>query len=710
MSDKMRTSIRNKLLFMSVTIALMAVALLGFVSWQGFSDMKSSSDAISHQLVEVSAEINQRIISDQTTQQLSILAEATASTVDARVQNIMHQVEILANTIEELYKQPENFGRIPVLPPDASDVGEFVCQLVLSEHINMEDIADEVGLLGNMGAMMNQVTTSLTGASATYIGTASGFSIMSDDRPDLKEEMAYLDATTRTWYISAVETGDTIWTEVFDDAYGRGLAVTCAHPIYGPDGQVRGVVAIGCQLSNISSAVDNVDLAETGNVIVVDHNGDVVMGASMTKAKDGIVTQNSNLLHFNDPELSAMAQRIVDGETGIATVDIDGIPNFVAYIPMDSIPWTVLTMVSVEEVLAPVELGKAYTEELVVSAQVEADNIASATLIAMIAGMLASAVLALMVGLLYSNRIAAPIRRLEQGVREISRGQLDCKLDIKTGDEIENLATAFNNMTTNLKQYITDITSMTAEQERIGTELGVATEIQCSMLPSDFPAFPQYEEFDIYAAMIPAKEVGGDFYDFFLVGERHLGIVIADVSGKGVPAALFMVITKTLIKNYAQKGESPAEIMHHTNLQLCQNNDASMFVTAWMGILDLDTGELVYANAAHNHPLVRQKSGAFAYLPSDPAFILAGLDFATFEQSTLKLEAGDTLFLYTDGVTEATNLTEELYGEDRLLEILNTLDNASLKGMLAGIKKDIDLFVGEAPQFDDITMLALRFG
>lgn len=230
------------------------------------------------------------------------------------------------------------------------------------------------------------------------------------------------------------------------------------------------------------------------------------------------------------------------------------------------------------------------------------------------------------------------------------------------------------------------------------------------MLPSVFPAFPDYTEFDIYATMEPAKEVGGDFYDFFLVDERHLGIVMADVSGKGVPAALFMVIAKTLIKNYAQRGDSPAEVMFNTNNQLCQNNDAGMFVTAWMAVVDLDTGVLTYANAGHNPPMIRQNDGVFRYLHSEPNFVLAGLDDMDFDQSTLTLNQGDVLYLYTDGVTEATNSNEKLYDEPRLEQVINTLSTESLEQFLKDIKTDIDLFVGEAPQFDDITMLVLRYG
>ena len=239
-------------------------------------------------------------------------------------------------------------------------------------------------------------------------------------------------------------------------------------------------------------------------------------------------------------------------------------------------------------------------------------------------------------------------------------------------------------------------------------ELNVASKIQKDMLPSIFPAFPDRSEFDIYATMIPAKEVGGDFYDFFFIDEDQLAVVMADVSGKGVPAALFMVIAKTLIKNYAQMGHDPEDVFTHVNGQLCENNDAGMFVTAWMGVLQISTGRFTYVNAGHNSPLLRRKGADFEYLKSKPGFVLAGMEGMVFKQVETSLQEGDELYLYTDGVTEATDSSGHLYGDDRLLEVINSHREERLDRLLPLIKMDIDSFVKQAPQFDDITMLALK--
>lgn len=246
------------------------------------------------------------------------------------------------------------------------------------------------------------------------------------------------------------------------------------------------------------------------------------------------------------------------------------------------------------------------------------------------------------------------------------------------------------------------------EKERIGAELNVATQIQASMLPCVFPAFPEYEEFDIYASMDPAKEVGGDFYDFFLVDPDHLALVMADVSGKGVPAALFMMITKTLLKNAAQSGLCPGAVLETVNNQLLENNEAGMFVTVWLGIYEISTGRLTAANAGHEYPAVKRVGGSFTLFKDKHGFVMGGMEDVTYREYELTLHAGDILFLYTDGVAEATNKEKQLYGTDRMLDALNKKENADSKELLLTVRADIDLFVGEAEQFDDITMLALK--
>jgi sigma-B regulation protein RsbU (phosphoserine phosphatase) len=248
-----------------------------------------------------------------------------------------------------------------------------------------------------------------------------------------------------------------------------------------------------------------------------------------------------------------------------------------------------------------------------------------------------------------------------------------------------------------------------AEKERISTELNVATQIQASMLPCIFPAFPERNEFDIYANMLPAKEVGGDFYDFFLIDENTLAIVIADVSGKGVPAALFMVIAKTLIQNTALSGKSPEVVFGIVNKMLCENNEAGMFVTAFLAYIDLPSGKLTFVNAGHNPPLLRKAGEKFTWLKAKVNLVLAGDEDTCYRQQEIMLNSGDELFLYTDGVTEAINNEQQLFGDLRLLETANRCLDLPLSQLILSIKVVINCFSEGAEQADDITMLALRY-
>lgn len=280
---------------------------------------------------------------------------------------------------------------------------------------------------------------------------------------------------------------------------------------------------------------------------------------------------------------------------------------------------------------------------------------------------------------------------------------------IKQKDEIGILAKAVEKMEKDIAEYTENLTAITAEKERVNTELSVATRIQANMLPSIFPPFPERKEIDIFATMNPAKEVGGDFYDFFMVDDRHLAIVMADVSDKGVPAALFMVIGKTLIKDHTQPGRDLGEVFTEVNNLLCGSNSEGLFITAFEGVLDLVTGEFWYVNAGHEIPFICKKGETFQPYKIRAGFVLAGIEGIRYKCGSMQLEPGDKIFQYTDGVTEAANQDNELYGMKRLEKILARNKDCTASELLPRVKEDIDKFVGEAPQSDDITMLCMEF-
>ena len=317
------------------------------------------------------------------------------------------------------------------------------------------------------------------------------------------------------------------------------------------------------------------------------------------------------------------------------------------------------------------------------------------------------------------KRVIDPIQKLEASTKafikssHVAEKPSQLKVvnpEINSQDEMQTLSESLVVVANDIKHYMTEMIQKTKEKERIASELNVATHIQASMLPCIFPPFPDRPEFDIYASMEPAKEVGGDFYDFFMIDETHLAVVVADVSGKGVPAALFMVIGKTLIKDYSGFGNSLGEVFSKVNEILCESNKEELFITAFEGVLDLETGELEFVNAGHEKPIIyRKEENKWEIYPTRAGFVLAGMEGMTYHSGKLNLKKGDRLFLYTDGVPEAVNLKNEQYGMDRFMQILENNTDSDLKNLIKNVRKDVSLFADSAEQFDDITMLCMEY-
>ena len=306
-----------------------------------------------------------------------------------------------------------------------------------------------------------------------------------------------------------------------------------------------------------------------------------------------------------------------------------------------------------------------------------------------------------------------PLKQISDEAKRFSKENVKAekKLQdtIRNRDEIGHLAASIDKMEDRIQNYIESITQITAEKERINTELALATRIQADMLPHVFPPFPDRNEFDLYASMDPAREVGGDFYDYFLVDDDHLCMVMADVSGKGVPAALFMMASMILLRNNAMLGKSPAEILTDVNAAVCANNREEMFVTVWLGILEISTGRLTASNAGHEYPVLMRAGGEFELYKDRHGFVIGGMEGIRYKQYELQINPGDRLFLYTDGVPEATDADKELFGTERMIQALNEHKDRRPEEVLNGVRRAVDGFVKEEEQFDDLTMLCLAY-
>ena len=307
-----------------------------------------------------------------------------------------------------------------------------------------------------------------------------------------------------------------------------------------------------------------------------------------------------------------------------------------------------------------------------------------------------------------------PLKTVQANIRRYreTKDGLAVKADlsrVNSKNEIGELTKDIIELTEEIDNYVDEIETITSEKQRIESELDMARRIQLSMMPNLFPPFPERKEFYLHAYVDPAREVGGDFYDYFFIDDDHLCLVIADVSGKGVPAALFMMAAKIILKSSAMQGKSPAEILTATNRAICENNPQDMFVTVWLGVLELSTGNLTAVNAGHEYPAVKRADGRFEVIKTKHSLFIGGMDDVTYKEYELDLKPGDKIFVYTDGLPEATDSAGEMLGMDRMTDALNEYLDEKPRPLIEGMRESVNKFVKDAEQFDDITMMCLEY-
>lgn len=494
------------------------------------------------------------------------------------------------------------------------------------------------------------------------------------------------------WYQVPRELDRPVWSEPYFDEGGGGiLMATYSHPFYDRSTcrpVFRGVVTADISLDALVAEIGAISLYETGYAFLVSRNG-----AFLAHPDRRLIMRESMFSVAADrqlPALRAIGREMIAGRSGFARITSvhTGHRSLLAYAPVPAAEWSVGVMIPEHELLADIRA-------------------LNHTVLAIGA---AGLILLFLVVAGISRSITRPLHRLVRTTAEIARGNLDVTLPaVGTGDEVQVLTRSVDDMRRALKAYIAELTATTKARERIESELKIARDIQMNFLPKGFPAGRGQTAFDLYAALEPAKAVGGDLYDFFMPDERHLFFSVGDVADKGVPAALFMAVTKTLMNGVARQGPTPDEVLARVNIELCRNNDAAMFVTVSCGLLDIATGELVYSNAGHNPPVLMRAGGAPEMLPVPPGMVLGVKEEAVFATRTLRLAPGDRLLLYTDGVTEAMDAGRHLFSEERLLEALAPLAGAEPRRMVEQIMAAVQAHAGSAAQSDDITVLALQY-
>ena len=677
--------------------------------------MKSMSDTLVSSNRNLSATIGEKssaYMTEQSQNRILELAGEKAEIADEIFADFERSVCIVASVAEDIYSHPDLYSARTVPLPDAGNDGELTMQVLYSANTDPADpqIMEELALIGNTQDVLMAVNASQDSMASIYVATESGFMVQADyisaKKFDDDGNLMPLEAKERPWYQGAAETGEPFFTPVTKDAHTPRLGIMCGVPVYA-EGRLMGVAGAGMYLDDMEDLVRSVDLGESGNACIINEDGQVLF-STYEEGTLAAVADAEDLRLSGDAALAGMAAKAVDGESGVTQLSVDGVPSYAAYAPMKTVGWSMIVFLSQEAVDSPTNQLLDNIDQMTdTSYRNAADLIRHA--ICLLLGLLAAAVvIALAVSVALSRRIVKPIRALTEEVSAMEGNNLDFHWDLDTGDETQMLANSFESLTLRMKDYIQNIESITAERERISTELTLATRIQADMLPNIFPAYPDRSEFDIYALMEPAREVGGDFYDFFLIDNDHLCLVMADVSGKGIPAALFMMMTKIVLTNIAKLGKTPAEILSETNTAICDHNREEMFVTVWLGILELSTGKLTAANAGHEYPAF-MKDGSFYLMKDKHGFVLGCFNGMTYPEYEVVLTPGDKVFLYTDGIPEAANAANGMFGTDRMLAALNKDPKAAPQTILNNIRKAVEEFVNDAEQFDDLTMLCVEY-
>ena len=709
-----RKNFDRKVLRLVFSGFILIFAIIGTISLFGMAATWTAISRNGEETGEKSAEFVEKLSVENAKKNLLELTENRAILMNQQFEDVKLDVQMMSNEVTKILQNPQNYvpRKLKIANYDTIYSGEAYVHLSpkLTETGVTSEIQREIELESNFADIALPLSEMYE---CVYLGSKNGYTVRVD-KVTAKDKFATLshenhkntyDSRERIWYKLGEKITKPTFTEPYVAASTEEPCISCVMPYFDNFG-FAGVVSVDANAKDIYQVIRDTMIGISGYCFIIDGNGKILYSTQDTENFDEVD-------EYDNSELLKVMEKMKNGEIGVEIVSIDFEKYYIAYAPMKSIGWSLGTTIKVEEVLRPSEEAKSQIISQMDDFKFSlAQVFAFFTIFSLIIIWLLAKIF-YKIGANASKKISKPILELSDGVRDIASGNFDKKLEIHTGDEIEHLVNCFNAMTDEIKNYMANLQKVTAEKNRIETELELATNIQVSMLPKNFD-FGR-KDFEIFASMTPAKEVGGDFYDFYLLDENNLIFTMADVSGKGIPAALFMVVSKTILKNFAltmKNSEDLAAAVTCTNNQLCQNNEEMLFVTVFIGILNLKTGKLKYVNAAHESLLhYSAKNKKFEYIRSQKRNYSLGLmEEIDYEAEELQLEPGDFVFQYTDGVTEAKSLDGKFFGEDQLLESLNSqkIAKMSVSEILNQLKKSIEKFVTTAPQFDDITMIGIR--
>ena len=635
-----------------------------------------------------------------------------ATVADQDFAEVINNISMLQNMAQGLIRDRDAVAPAQFNLPDPDMDGTYSAMVLREEGVD-PDQSEYLGAIAHMSETMIAMANNSSKIGSCYIGLADGTDLLADNKASNKyDDQGHLipfPVRQRPWYKGAVEKGDVYFTGLERDAYTNELCITCSAPVIVNDRTV-GVVGIDILLDSMEHFIQGSN-TKSGLVFMVNDKGQVVLAPEDTGsffAENADQTQD--LREHENKDLARFIGKSLKEATDLTLVKVNGIEYYMAGSPMPTIGWAVVSAVRKDITEIPEKELLAQYDKINDQASETFRSGSSRNMTTGITILFFIILLSTFAALMAARHIVRPIVEMTKDIKKSSQNHrlFEMKDTYRTNDEIEILAETFEDLSKKTKKYIEDITEITREKERVSTELLMANRIQNSMLPNVFPPYPERKEFDVFASMEPAREVGGDFYDFFMIDDDHLCMVMADVSGKGIPAALFMMISKVILQSCAMLGQSAADILVKTNEAMCSSNQVDMFVTVWLGILEISSGKIRAANAGHEYPAL-MRDGSFSLLKGKHGLVIGGMDGVKYREYEIELSPGDRIFLYTDGIPEATDKDLKMFGTERMLQALNQDPTGSPREIIDNVRKAVEAFTEGAEQFDDMTMLCMEY-
>ncbi|MDD1694532.1 MAG: SpoIIE family protein phosphatase [Methanoregula sp.] len=698
-----KLNVRTKILVMFLALALVSLMITGYVALSTIGNVARSAESSSLDLGREAIDETTTALEESAEVHLVQIASDQAEITNVLFEDTDTELEILAVQAATLQKNPPVQPVISSYTSNNFPADPFAAVQYLSAPgtIIPRD-SEELQRTAGMDDLLRGTYYADGNLTAVYLATDSGIL-----RVYPWQNLTYenYDPRERPWFTGAKSTPDVYWTEPYVDAAKHGLVVTSSKAVATPDG----AWVIGCDVTVdvINSAFLNTSLGGKGYAVLLASDGDVISrpGLSAGNQSWDQPFSNENIYEGNDPAFIALGNNMTAGKTGIETVRFGGRETYVAYAPVKSMNWSFAVSMPVDEITAPVDATRVKIQRSTLEAEADINNRTEQIVVIFSLLFCLLLVIVIVLAIYLSRIITRPVDSLKNAALALGHGDLGYRVNLNTGDEFEDLAHSFNNMAADLRQNIDDLKRTTAEKERYTKEMEIAKEIQVTILPESMPVIPGFE---IAATTIPAMEIGGDLYDFIPVTGGRWGFVIADVSGKGVSAALYMALCRTLIRVSGTEHDDPQEVIRKANRLIYEDGRSSMFITVFYAVLDPRKMTLSYVNAGHNPPLLIRGDLPQMRMLEGHGIALGVVDDVDIPVSTIPVEHGDLIVLYTDGVTEAFNGQREYFGEERLVASACRNKSRPVQEIMAALLEDIRQFTGTAPQSDDITLILIQ--